>query len=115
MKKIWTLLFILFLPACKETPSQPAPTAQPLSQVVAYVHWNSQPLAGRQIELLQTGETKLTDSTGVAAFSLSPGKYTIRAIGINRGGPAPRNVDFNVEVLSGQKATVDIIDCLPCV
>lgn len=99
MKTIWLLLFTLLLPACKETPSQPQ---QPKSHIAAYVHWDNQALAGKKIELVQTGETKLTDSTGLAEFSVPAGKYIIRAYDINRGGPGLRRIDFDVEVHSGE-------------
>jgi hypothetical protein len=95
MKKILIILFAFFLPSCKDTPTQ---QQQPMGQVVAYVHWENQPLAGKQVELVQTGETKLTDSAGLAKFSLTAGKYVVRAFDINRGGPSPRYIDFDVEV-----------------
>ncbi len=111
MKKIWVLLFALFLPSCKETSSQPQ---QPQSQIVAYVHWDGQALAGKKIELVETGESKLTDSTGQAEFTVPAGKYTVRAYDINRGGPMSRSVDFEVDARAGEMMKVDITDCLPC-
>jgi hypothetical protein len=112
MKKIFTLLLLSLLSACKDTPSQPP---QFRSRIVAYVHWGDQPLAGKQIKLLQTGETKLTDSNGLLEFSVPGGKYILRAFDINRGGPSLRSVDFNADVQLGQTVKIDIPDCLDCV
>ena len=112
MKKSWILFAALLLPACKNTPSQPLP---PDSHIVAYVHWANQPLAGKKVELVETGDTKLTDSHGQASFSVPPGKYILRAFDINRGGPAYLIVDFTVDAASGDTTKVDIFDCLPCV
>ena len=111
MKKALALLLLSLLSSCKETPSQPP---QFRSRIVAYVHWGNQALAGKQIELLQTGETKLTDSNGLVEFSVPGGKYVLRAFDINRGGPAFRYIDFNADVQSGQTLKIDIFDCLDC-
>src|SRR5260221_1719079 len=112
MNKLLIILFPLFLSPCNETPFQPPQIA---GRIVAYVHWGDQPIEGKKIELVQTGETKLTDSNGVAEFTELPGKYIVRAYDINRGGPSYLYVDFPVEVGPGQKVKVDIVDCLPCV
>ena len=112
MKKILVLLVPLLLLSCNETPPQPP---QPNSQIVAYVHWDNEALAGKKIELVQSGETKLTDSTGQAVFSVSAGKYTIRAYNINHGGPSVGSIDFDVEVSAAGTSKIDIVDCLPCV
>lgn len=112
MKKIWVLLFALLLPSCKETPSQ---ALQRKGSIVTYVHWDNQAMAGKKIELVQTRETKLTDSAGAADFSVPPGKYTIRAYDINRGGPSLRSIDFDIEVHAAETTKIDILDCLPCV
>ncbi len=111
MKKIFFCTFVLLLSSCKENPSQPQPQ---LSQIIAYVHWENQALAGKQVQLLQTGETKLTDANGMAEFSVASGNYVVRAFGIDAPGPSPRTIDYTVEVGPGQKSTVDIFDCLPC-
>jgi len=112
MKKILALLLLSLLTACKDTPSQPPELK---SRIVAYVHWGDQALAGKQVELLATGETKITDSNGLVEFSVPGGKYVVRAFDINRGGPALRTIDFNADVQSGQTVKIDIVDCLPCV
>ena len=111
MKYIWMLLVAIALLSCKDTPSQP-PLA--MSQIVANVHWQSQGIVGSKIELVQTGETKLTDSAGNAKFSVPAGIYIVRAYGIGTPGPGRPFVDFTVKALSGKIATVDIVDCFPC-
>ena len=111
MKYVWMILFVLLLSSCTGPPTEPVPFA---GHITAYVHWGDQPLSGKQIELVQTGETKLTDTNGKAEFTVSAGKFVIRAFDINRGGPAYRTIDFDVEVGFGQKVMVDIVDCLPC-
>jgi len=111
MNKILVLFFILLFPSCKETPTQPQ---QPLSLIVAYVHWENQGLAGKQIVLVQKGDTLRTDSNGLANFSVPAGHYIVRAFHIQRGGPSPRFIDFDVYTHPGEIARVDIIDCLPC-
>ena len=111
MKNISVLLFALLLPSCKESPSQPR---QSLSHITAYVHWQDQALQGKQIVLVQTGETLRTDSKGLAVFAVPAGHYVVRAYDINRGGPSLRAIDINVDTSPGETTSVDIIDCLPC-
>jgi len=111
MKKVLALLLLSLLSSCKDAPIQPNP---PRSRIVAYVHWGDQALAGKQIELVQTGEKKVTDAMGQAEFAVPAGNYIVRAFDINRGGPGPRSFDFNADVVSGQTVKVDIVDCLPC-
>jgi hypothetical protein len=88
--------------------------AQPSTLIVAKVHWGDQGVPGVKVDLLQTAATLHTDSTGVAVFSVVPGKYVVRAFGINRGGPVQQYIDFDVDVKSGETYVVDIVDCLPC-
>jgi hypothetical protein len=111
MKACAVLLFAFLPGSCEYMPIEPP---QPLSLIVAHVHWQSQDVAGVPVVLVQTGDTLRTTSTGLAIFSVSAGHYVIRAFGINRGGPIFRFVDFDVEVHTGETSTVDIIDCLPC-
>ncbi len=66
------------------------------------------------VAVLQTGDTLRTDSSGVAVFSVAPGKYVVRAFGINRGGPVLQYIDFDVDVQRGETYVLDIVDCLPC-
>jgi hypothetical protein len=64
--------------------------------------------------LVQTRDSVLTGTNGVALFSVPAGRYIVRAYGINRGGPVLLSTDFDVEAKPGEPAIVDIVDCLPC-
>jgi hypothetical protein len=110
--KTYAVLLFAFLPvACDYLPFEPA---QPLTLIMANVHWQNQGVADIPIVLVETGDTVRTGSNGLATFSVSPGKYVVRAFGINRGGPILQYVDFDVEAKPGRITIVDIIDCLPC-
>ncbi len=85
-----------------------------MSQIVVYVHWLDQPIAGKKIVLVETQDTTTTDASGLARFVLPSGHYTVRAFDINRGGPVQLSIDYDVLAQPGEKTTVDIIDCLPC-
>ncbi len=89
-------------------------TAQLQSRIFAYVHWQEQPVAGKKVVVVETGDTAFTDSHGLATFEIQPGTYTLKAFDINRGGPALQSVEFEVVTRPGEISTVDIIDCLPC-
>jgi len=89
-------------------------SVQPAGKIIAYVHWGDQPIAGRRIQLVETGQSLYTDSAGRVEFITGPGTFVVRAYGINRGGPAYISVDFEAVVLGGDTAFVDIVDCLPC-
>ena len=114
MKKIGLLLLGLFGASCRETPAQPFPPQIPLGQVVAYVYWNNAGIPGRQIVLVEIAETTFTDKSGFANFSVPAGHYTLRAFGINRGGPCCGLIDFGVDARVGDTARVNIFDCLEC-
>lgn len=103
------LALSLVLLGCSDKGVEPTPTL-----IIAKVHWQDQGIPDIPIVLVQTGDSLKTDSTGVAVFSVTPGPYTIRAYGINRGGPVLRWIDFDVEAKKGGTAFVDIVDCLPC-
>ncbi len=106
---LFIFLFTLTVVGCSDNGVEPTPTF-----IIAKVHWGDQGIPDIPIVLVQTGDSLKTDSTGVAVFSVTPGQYTIRAYGIQRGGPGLRSIDFDVEVERGKTATVDIVDCLPC-
>jgi hypothetical protein len=82
--------------------------------IIAYVHWGNQPIVNKKIVLVETSDTVYTDTSGQVKFNLPGGKYTVRAFDINRGGPVRLSIDFDVDLLPGRTAIVDIIDCLPC-
>lgn len=114
MKAIGLLLLALLAASCRETPSQPFPPQPRLGQIIAYVYWDNRGLAGKQIVLVQTGETLFTDANGLAKFSVPAGHYVVRAFEINRGGPAYRTIDIAVDAKAGIITKVDIFDCLAC-
>jgi hypothetical protein len=114
VRRLITLLFALILSACSDLGEETPPLIYP-TLIVAKVHWEDRGVPDIPIVLLQTGDTVRTDSNGLAVFSVFPGNYVLRALGINRGGPALRSLDFDVEAKKGESTIVDIVDCLPCV
>ena len=72
------------------------------------------PVPGIQVDILQTNLTKTTDSTGVTAFQVDPGMYTVRVYNLQIGGPAVRNIDSTITVTPGQADTLKFFDCLMC-
>ena len=113
-RQLTILLFALTLLGCTDKGTEPPPLIYP-TLIVAKVHWEDQGVPNVPVVLVGTGDTVLTDSSGLAVFSVSPGKYVLRAFGINRGGPVLLYIDFDVEVKKGETTRVDIVDCLPCV
>jgi hypothetical protein len=111
MKPAGLLLFAVLLTGCIDIPSEP-PDAP--SQIIVNVHWQNQGVAGIPVVLVQTRDSVLTGTNGVALFSVPAGRYIVRAYGINRGGPVLLSTDFDVEAKPGEPAIVDIVDCLPC-
>jgi hypothetical protein len=109
IRQLSILLFALALFGCSDMGEEPP------SLIVAKVHWEDQGVPNIPVVLLQTGDSVRTDSSGLAVFSVSPGKYVLRAYGINRGGPALQYIDIDVEAKKGETTLVEIVDCLPCV
>jgi hypothetical protein len=85
-----------------------------MSHIVSYVFWDGKGVAGKKIELVPTGLSKITDSNGIAGFTVPAGRYTVRAYEIGTPGPGRPFVDFNVESFSGLTTTVNIFDCQAC-
>jgi hypothetical protein len=112
MKMIWILIASIAVLSCKDTPVQPPPPA--MSHIVSYVYWADQGVAGKQIDLVPTSSTKVTDSKGIAEFTVPAGRYTLRAYGIGTPGPGRPFVDFNVETTPGLTTTINIFDCQDC-
>jgi hypothetical protein len=115
LKRLFSILGILaigFAVACEGTTDPPVTTQGRLSVLVEY---DDQGLPGRQIEVLETGVSRDTDAQGFARFTLPPGEYTVRAYGINVGGPSVQYVDTPVTIQAGKKTDIKIFDCLPCV
>ena len=108
---IVTLLFV-FSVSCNHLPAGPV---YGNGLIVANVHYQDQGISGIKVLLVQSGDSTTTGPNGFATFSVAPGHYTVRAFGINRGGPAYKSIDFDVTALAGEIVFVDIFDCLPCV
>jgi hypothetical protein len=83
--------------------------------ITVFVHWGESAIPGKKVELMQTGESKMTDEKGLAVFVVQPGSYVIRVYDINRGGPVALFVEFNVEIKAAESRSVDVVDCIPCV
>jgi hypothetical protein len=106
------ILFSLFQVQCSNPPTPPK-----LGVIAVFVHGgagNSIPIRGIKVEILQSGDAKMTDSTGTAVFELNPGAYTIRVNALQGAGPLLRNVDSTIQVTAGQVDTLKYFDCLVC-
>jgi hypothetical protein len=112
MKPPGLLLFALSLIGCNGIHSFEPPKESSL--ILVNVHWQNQGVAGIPVVLVQTRDSVSTGANGLAVFSVLAGHYVVRVYGINRGGPVFVSTDFDVEAKPGETATVDIIDCLPC-
>jgi len=87
----------------------------PKGTITVFVYFEDQSIPGKQVELVETGDSLKTDAHGLAVFKVSPGAYTVRVYDINQGGPMLRFVDVAVEVRGETLNTVKVFDCLPCV
>ncbi|HMK39612.1 MAG TPA: hypothetical protein VK569_09740, partial [Bacteroidota bacterium] len=85
------------------------------SLIVAHVHWGDEGIPGIKIVLVETADTAYTNTGGTVLFPVRAGSYTVRAFGINRGGPVYLGgTDYSVTAPAGSSGYVDIIDCIPC-
>ena len=114
MKKLILLLSLTFA-SCHHNPVAPGPGLIFGGEIIAHVYFQNQNLSGKKVMLLETQETGTTNADGRFSFTVKPGHYTLRAYDINRGGPAHRDLDFEVMVQQGEIKIVDIFDCLACV
>jgi hypothetical protein len=93
-----------------------SPTTPKFGLIAVFVHAEGNlPVGGITVDLLQTNESKMTDSTGIAAFTVNPGTYTIRVKGLQGPGPALLTVDSTMQIKAGQVDTLKCFDCLMCV
>ena len=109
------LLFVIavFYLQCSNPPTPPKLGSIAVS--VSSVGGITFPVSGIKVDLLQTGETKTTDSSGIAAFEVNPGTYTIRVHDLQGGGPFLHTVDSTIQVMAGQVDTLKYFDCFICV
>lgn len=112
MKPAGLFLIAVLLTGCNDFPPFGPPDAS--SQIVVNIHWQNQGVAGIPVVLVQTRDSVVTGTNGLAIFSAPAGHYVVRAYGINRGGPIFRSIDYDVEAKGGEVSFVDIVDCLPC-
>ncbi len=75
---------------------------------------NGPPKAGFRVDILQTGETRRTDSTGMAVFHEDPGKYTVRVHDFQTGGPALHTIDSAVYAGRGTAKSLAFFKCSIC-
>jgi hypothetical protein len=113
--RIQIIIFVFLILAslvlgCSSTPTSPKPGVIAVS-VNAGTNY---PVKDITVDLLQTSQTKLTDSTGIAAFEVDPGTYTVRVHGLQGPGPLLRNIDSTVSINAGQADTLRFFDCLMC-
>ena len=112
MKSAGLILTAVLLAGCNVIP--PLEPPQGSSLIIVNVHWQNQGVAEIPVVLVQTRDSIVTGTNGLAIFSVPAGHYVVRAYGINRGGPVSLTTDFDVDAKPGEAATVDIVDCLPC-
>lgn len=96
--------------ACSNTSTSPKPGVIAVC-VNAGINY---PVGGITVDLLQTNQSKMTDSTGVAAFQVNPGTYTVRVHDLQGGGPSLHTIDSTVQIQAGQVDTLKFFDCLLC-
>ncbi len=106
------ILVMLSLVACHESDPE-TPNADAV--IVAYVHTEEGAESGKQVELLEGGETRTTGVDGLAEFAVPAGDYIVRAYGINTGGPGRPFVDISVVAEAGDTTRVSFFDCTRCV
>src|SRR5437867_12334484 len=73
------------------------------------------PVAGIRVELVQTGESRLTDEAGRVVFALLPGRYDVRVYGLTGPGPAARVEEAHATVRPGKSTLVQFFNCGICV
>ena len=73
------------------------------------------PVAGIRVELVQTGESRLTDEAGRVVFALLPGRYDVRVYGLTGPGPAARVEGAHAAVRPGKSTLVQFFNCGICV
>jgi len=114
MKRVIVLFSVVLLATLISSCRDLGPPDQQ-SLIVAHVHWGDEGISGIEIVLVQAADTAFTNANGTVVFPVAAGTYTVRAFGINRGGPVSLGgVDYGVTAPAGSSAFVDIVDCIPC-
>src|SRR6476661_8624646 len=73
---------VLLLQSCRHSPSAPGGLL-----LVHVTQDGSGPAPGKQIEIVGTALTRVTDANGLARFYLRAGSYVVRAYAIGTPGP----------------------------
>jgi len=109
-RKLAAACCMLALLSCSGAPTAPGGVLQ------VYVGQDTGgPAPGKTIEIVGTSLRQTTDAQGIAAFSLRPGTYVVRAYDINMGGPCCAYVDKTVEVHTAHTTRAQFSDCTRCV
>ena len=100
---------VLPLLSCGRSPSAPS------GQLLVHVTQNGAgPAPGKQIEVVGTVLSQVTDKNGLARFYLPAGSYVVRAYAIGTPGPGRPFVEQSVEVEPARRSQADFNDCTIC-
>ncbi len=94
----------------------PGPYGKP-GYIVVYVYGGPDGVSGVKVELVQTGEVKNTNESGVAEFQVGPGSYIIKVYDIHGAGPlGAHTVQIPVEIKNSfDTPVIRVFDCIFCV
>lgn len=109
---IAAFILLLIATSCKQ--SNPGSSTLNGVIVVTVTETGNKPEAGKQIELVEKRDTMVTDVTGQVVFVVAPGTYTIRAYGLNHGGPVLEFNDSTAVVKAGDTMRISFWDCPLC-
>ncbi len=99
----------LALLSCGRSPSAPS------GQLLVHVTQDGiGPAPGKQIEIVGTMQSRMTDENGLARFYLPAGSYVVRAYAIGTPGPGRPFVEQSVEVEPARRSQADFNDCTVC-
>lgn len=68
----------------------------------------------KQIEIRDTSQSRRTNAAGLATFTLTVGRYVVRAYELGAPGPATPYQEQTIGVLAGKTAHVEFFDCRLC-
>ena len=108
---IVTLSLILVI-GCKQ--ANPGSSTMNGVLIASVTETGNKPEAGKQIELVEKRDTMVTDISGRVVFVVAPGTYTIRAYGLNHGGPVLPFNDSMAVVKAGDTTRISFWDCPLC-
>ena len=99
----------LLLLSCGRSPSAPS------GQLLVHVTQDGiGPAPGKQIEIVGTMQSRVTDENGLAQFYLPAGSYVVRAYAIGTPGPGRPFVEQSIEVESARRSRAEFNDCSLC-